>query len=843
MTEKSFCAWKALLLGMCVLLLLLGSAGWIFLLLQHSELVKELARLQSQVQELSRLHDARHLETGELGELKKLHRSRRDQADEDQDMLMLMTYSMIPTKALTDLCNNSKGLCITGPAGPPGRRGPPGPRGEVGPMGRRGKKGPPGPPGEPCRACCVTEVRNQTSRGRIHQNNFSIADNSRSAFNITDGNRLLDTNTTAEPVSLHANFSRVSLNDTTGENFTEAPHELSLTYSPTMQPTVDSRDSSGVFGEEGNATNSTSTTELVSPHPGIRYETWSESSSVDRTEPSPPVLTAPPALNITQDSVETLNMTDFEKLPLSDFDHDLHEPQPTENTTNVLNFTDSERNSDSNLKSGKASFDQNTTLHDSYTNVTEGPFHLLHLDSKNTNQSGDSINGSGAAGKTNTESEWSTLHLAENTTNYSSVTDSNNPLTATTKPEQMIVYQREGHKSSDVSGVENATEAPVKLLTESPNEDQRTENFYGSSNFNTKMTNEATTVPENIREDFNYSTFNRQTNRQVETASVLFQDNNHENFTETFSDIQGKTSTDSPTTFLTSVNQRKDALNDSGDIEDKPLKNNTSHYLLTQNSKNGATDVEKWPKTECKIKTIKCSERSITMESTFGAWMFDASRQDQGPFWVAQHFSGQKLLEFQNISSFNGAESKTIQVWKFYQGCGHVIYEGAFYYQIGGTNKLVKFDLNTNRTTTLTIKHSRHKSLAYLFKNSKTYFKFAVDENGLWVIFASNANDNMMVAKLKSDSFSVEHIINTSYPTAKAGNAFIVCGVLYFTDDSDKQVTYAFDLKTETSVNVNFVLRPGNGTLAMLSYYPNKRLLYLWDNKGITTCRVKVKQN
>ncbi|KAF6738831.1 ATP-dependent Clp protease ATP-binding subunit clpX-like, mitochondrial [Oryzias melastigma] len=89
----------------------------------------------------------------------------------------------------------------------------------------------------------------------------------------------------------------------------------------------------------------------------------------------------------------------------------------------------------------------------------------------------------------------------------------------------------------------------------------------------------------------------------------------------------------------------------------------------------------------------------------------------------------------------------------------------------------------------------------------------------------------MMVAKLKSDSFSVERIINTSYPTAKAGNAFIVCGVLYFTDDNDKQVTYAFDLKTEASPSIHFDLRPGHGTLAMLSYYPKKSLLYLWDNK------------
>lgn len=51
---------------------------------------------------------------------------------------------------------------------------------------------------------------------------------------------------------------------------------------------------------------------------------------------------------------------------------------------------------------------------------------------------------------------------------------------------------------------------------------------------------------------------------------------------------------------------------------------------------------------------------------------------------------GQKLLEFRNVSSFHDADNKTVKVWKFYQGCGHVIYEGAFYYQIGGTNTLVK---------------------------------------------------------------------------------------------------------------------------------------------------------
>uniref|UniRef100_A0A3P9H539 Uncharacterized protein n=1 Tax=Oryzias latipes TaxID=8090 RepID=A0A3P9H539_ORYLA len=435
MTEKSFGVWKTLLLGMCVLLLL-GSAGWIFLLIQHRELVKELARLQSQVQELSqscRLQARkRQDETGEVGELKKLHRSRRDQVDEviqkqDQDMLMLMTYSMIPTKALVDLCNDSRGLCITGPAGPPGRRGPPGPRGEVGPMGRRGKKGPPGPPGKPCSTCCFPEVRNQTSRDRIHQSNFSKgtptppADNSRYALNFTDVNKLLDTDTTPEPLSLHPNSSHVALNETNVKNFTEAPNGYFLSYSPTVQPTVDLRDSSDAFG---NVTDSISATELVSPHPYIKRKSWSESGSENGTETSPLMLTAQ---NLTQDAEEILNMTDFEKLQHSDFDHDLHESQPT--------FTDSENNTDSNLESGKESFYQNDSLHDSYTNVTQGPFHLLHLDSKDSNQSRDSINDSdsGAASKTSMEGEWSALLLAENTTDDLNVTEFNNLLTAITK--------------------------------------------------------------------------------------------------------------------------------------------------------------------------------------------------------------------------------------------------------------------------------------------------------------------------------------------------------------------------------------------------------------------------
>lgn len=152
-----------------------------------------------------------------------------------------------------------------------------------------------------------------------------------------------------------------------------------------------------------------------------------------------------------------------------------------------------------------------------------------------------------------------------------------------------------------------------------------------------------------------------------------------------------------------------------------------------------------------------------------------------------------------------------------------------------------RFDLNTRSTNTLVMANSRYNNLAYLFRNSKTYFKFAVDENGLWVIFAADTEDNTMVAKLNPDTFSVESVINTHYPTTKAGNAFIVCGMLYFTDDKDRGVTYAFDLTDESPQDASFDLRPADGILAMVSYYPNKKLLYMWNNSSVKTCRVKVK--
>lgn len=235
-------------------------------------------------------------------------------------------------------------------------------------------------------------------------------------------------------------------------------------------------------------------------------------------------------------------------------------------------------------------------------------------------------------------------------------------------------------------------------------------------------------------------------------------------------------------------------------------------------------------KNECLIKSL-INPRNVTkMESTFGMWMKDTAQLNDERIWVAEHFSGRVVKEYKSIAYFQNNSSEIVDVRKFYQGCGHTVHNGSFYYHIAGTSSIARFHFQSKRLHTLTIDNALYHNLAYLLQNSKTYFKLAADENGLWLIFASSVDENIMVAQLDQKTFSITSYINTTYPRTKAGNAFIACGVLYVTDTKDTRVTFAFDLLKGKPVNVTFDLRSPGGVLAMLSYSPKDRHLYVWDH-------------
>ncbi|XP_008410250.1 dentin sialophosphoprotein-like [Poecilia reticulata] len=986
--RERFPVGKALLVGMCVLLLL-GCAGLVLLWVQHKELAGELVRLESQMQELARCcrRQAGPLpdELGETGELRKLRRSRRNQQGE-QDKMMLVAYSVVPTKAYIDLCNSSRGFCLIGPPGPPGVPGPPGPTGEPGPHGRRGR---PGPPGPPCPACCPPEAKKKNHRNKSKDRVTSHPGNeSRDALNVTGPVKLQDTK----------HEVNVPLNDTRTENVTQTP----------ITPVLLSADSGGNTDPSAggsDVTDSTTRSELVSPRPDYSPAHWMNTSSEIRTETLRRLTTVSPTPNVDRDGTDALNATDFEKrlrgnfkpeipeniLNGSEFKEHLdtkHDPEselihkndwdsrnategvkfisdeagdkntfnasrvqtsseserPTLRSDNITRetFNVSEHNNQQKTSTYPELFDDGDhtrTLNDSEgKNFTDGWINLLRgALGKILNR--DAFNDNKINTETRFKSDPPMREAADVTRDANDGSELYNQLNTQGEPGPEPFHEGVGNGTLNDSEATNATEGWGDMLSDPLGTDQNkdtlsdrrdtktsvksvqptrdspnvtTDGFIvsGSSEHpdekiqpEPKPTDEGETAenPErpikllhgpvdafndssgsvvtetsikktstghsanNTKGTLDISEFYNPPNKRLESDQVSFEDDNN----GTLNDLDGgnatfvplklfpgssetnrssKTFTSDTVTNETRVknvspsadeSQRRNSLNGSRNFVDKPMKNESSQRVPTDKKSNGAGN-EKMTKTGCNIKVIKCSDKSTNMQSTFGAWMSDAFRPDDR-IWVAEHFSGRELKQIKNISTLSDTKHKGLDIKKYYQGCGHVVYKESFYFHNGGTYNLSKFALNTKNTSSLQMPNSRYKGLTYLFHNSKTYFKFAVDENGLWVIFASSIDNNIVVAKLDPDAFSVLSIINTGYPSAKAGNAFIVCGVVYFTDNSDKRVTYAFDLTTQSHLDASFDLRAGDGTLAMLSYYPSKRLLYMWDNKSARTCRIKFK--
>lgn len=59
------------------------------------------------------------------------------------------------------------------------------------------------------------------------------------------------------------------------------------------------------------------------------------------------------------------------------------------------------------------------------------------------------------------------------------------------------------------------------------------------------------------------------------------------------------------------------------------------------------------------------------------------------------------------------------------------------------------------------------------------YVDLAVDENGLWVIYGLETSNNTAVLLVNPTTLVIEYGWNISIKHDRAGDMFIVCGVLY----------------------------------------------------------------
>uniref|UniRef100_A0A8C6R0Q3 Olfactomedin 4 n=2 Tax=Nannospalax galili TaxID=1026970 RepID=A0A8C6R0Q3_NANGA len=230
----------------------------------------------------------------------------------------------------------------------------------------------------------------------------------------------------------------------------------------------------------------------------------------------------------------------------------------------------------------------------------------------------------------------------------------------------------------------------------------------------------------------------------------------------------------------------------------------------------------------------------------YGAWGRDYSPQqpERTLYWVAPLNTDGKLLEYYRL--YNTLDDLLLyshtQEYRiaYGQGGGTVAYNNSLYVNWYGSGNIAKINLNTNKVDI----NQRLPSAVY--NNRFSYanvgwqdIDLAVDEQGLWVIHATEASTgNIVISKLNDTSLEVLNTWVTKQYKPSVSNAFIVCGVLYATrtlNTRAEEIFYYYDTNTGREGNLAITIRKMQETIQSINYHPFDQKLYVYNDGYLLT--------
>uniref|UniRef100_A0A3B3BIP4 Adhesion G protein-coupled receptor L1a n=1 Tax=Oryzias melastigma TaxID=30732 RepID=A0A3B3BIP4_ORYME len=177
-------------------------------------------------------------------------------------------------------------------------------------------------------------------------------------------------------------------------------------------------------------------------------------------------------------------------------------------------------------------------------------------------------------------------------------------------------------------------------------------------------------------------------------------------------------------------------------------------------------------------------------------------------------------------------------------GTGFVVYDGAVFYNKERTRNIVKYDLRTRIKSgeAIVTNANYHDTSPYRW-GGKSDIDLAVDENGLWVIYATETNNGrLVVSQVNPYTLRFETTWETSFDKRMASNAFMACGVLYavrsvYQDDDSEAggdlVMYAYNTNRGREEPVNIPFPNPYQHISSVDYNPRDNQLYVWNNYNV----------